>query len=244
MAAFVATACKFYLNGYDLSGSFNAFGLDYTAEAVDDTMFGDTARSRLGGLKAAGFSHQGAADFADDGLDEIANSILGSIDQIMTIAPTDGTDGERAFTGKVMVARITPIAGAVGDLARFEISGEVSSSDFVRGTILGTGAKASSTSGTGRQLGAVGATQKLYAALHVIGVSGSSPTLDLKIQSDDNGSFTSATDRITFNQMTAIGAQFATPVAGAIADDYWRATWTIGGTSTPTFTIVVVVGIV
>ncbi len=102
--------------------------------------------------------------------------------------------------------------------------------------------RTSSSSGTGRQIGAVSSTQTLYAALHVISASGTSPTLDVKVQSDDNSGFTSATDRITFTQATDVTSEWGS-VGGAITDDYWRITYTVGGTS-PSFAFAVTAGIV
>jgi hypothetical protein len=43
--------------------------------------------------------------------------------------------------------------------------------------------------------------------------------------------------------MTALGSQFATRVAGPITDDWWRASFTVGGSATPTFTLALVMGI-
>ena len=95
---------------------------------------------------------------------------------------------------------------------------------------------------TGRQLGAVSATQSVYASIHVWSVAGTStPTLTAKIQSDDNSSFTSATDRITMSSATAITSEYKSQ-AGAITDDYWRVNWTVSGTS-PIFKAIVSIGI-
>ena len=96
---------------------------------------------------------------------------------------------------------------------------------------------------TGRNLGAVAATKKLFVAAHVVSVSGTStPTLALKVQSDDNSSFTSATDRITLTNFTAVGAQYSS-VAGAITDTHFRINYTLSGTS-PSFKVFITVGIV
>ena len=83
----------------------------------------------------------------------------------------------------------------------------------------------------------------LYAALHVISRSGTSPTIDVLIQSDDNAAFSSPTTRVTFTQQSAIGSEWGTRLVGPITDDYWRASWTIGGSNTPTFGIVVTAGV-
>ena len=62
-----------------------------------------------------------------------------------------------------------------------------------------------------------------------------------QLQSDDNSSFTSPTDRITFTGITAIGADFQS-VAGAITDTHWRLNYTVSGTN-PSFNIHATVGI-
>ena len=72
--------------------------------------------------------------------------------------------------------------------------------------------------------------------------STSTPTLALKVQSDDNSSFTSATDRITLTNFTAVGAQYS-KVAGAITDTHYRINYTLSGTS-PSFKVFITVGIV
>lgn len=130
------------------------------------------------------------------------------------------------------------------------ISGQSSTGPVVRGVLLHPGSVARSTSSTGvaRQLGAAGATQRLYAALHVLSVSGSAtPTLTVKVQSDNAQGFGSSADQITFTNVTDVSApdtrrQWAS-VAGAIADDWYRVLWTISGT-TPSFLFAVTCGIV
>ena len=75
---------------------------------------------------------------------------------------------------------------------------------------------------TSFNVGAVSATQYLYGALHVTADVFTSATV--KIQSDATGAFSGAeTDRITFGAVTGIDYEWATPVAGAITDAYWRA---------------------
>jgi hypothetical protein len=125
------------------------------------------------------------------------------------------------------------------------ISGSSSTGPVVRGLLVHPSnvSRTSSSTGTGRQLGAVAAGKSMYAALHVISASGTNPTLDVILQSDDNASFTSATSRITFTQATGRTSQLSS-VAGAITDDYWRVSYTIGGTNTPTFAFAVTAGII
>jgi len=113
--------------------------------------------------------------------------------------------------------------------------------DLIKGNVLfPLSTVTSSDTSTGQVLGAVGATEYLYAALHVFSVS-AADTLDVIIQSDTVG-FSSPTTRVTFTQKAAIGSQYATPVAGAITDTYWRISYTVAG-SDPSISFAVVMGI-
>ena len=138
----------------------------------------------------------------------------------------------------------TPIEGAPGELAMGKLSASSSTGPVVRGTLMHptTTARSTSSTGTARQLGAVSATQSVYAALHVLSVSGTStPTLTVTVQSDTVG-FATPTSRVVFSGATAVGAQFGS-AAGAITDDYWRVSWTVSGTN-PSFLFGVTIGII
>lgn len=242
MAFQVLRNCKLYFAGHDVSGDMNKLDLKYSAETLDKTVFGATTKSRLMGLKDVELSGGGfwEADSAAFKIDDVVNSKLAVADELITVCPTDGAAGEVAFFFPALLAEYSPGA-AVGEIFAFEISAS-GCQVLGRGTIMETGAKSATAGGTARQLGAVSASQKVYAGLHILAASGTNPTLDLKIQSDDAQGMASPTDRITFAQATGIGSQWATPVAGAITDNWWRAYWTLGGT-TPSFTVVVVVAI-
>jgi hypothetical protein len=157
----------------------------------------------------------------------------------MTLTPDGGADGDVAFFCATIGTSYSPGAN-IGDAYKFSNSNQVSGV-LTRGTIMGTGAKTSTGNGTARQLGAVSASQKIRASLHVIAASGTTPTLDVTVRSDNGVGFASPATQITFPQRTAVGGEILT-ADGAITDDWWRVTWTIGGTN-PSFTIVVAVGI-
>lgn len=80
-------------------------------------------------------------------------------------------------------------------------------------------------------------TEREYKAIVSVGaVSGTTPTLDLKIQeSDDNSTFTDITGA-TFTQLTAVGRE---EIQFKSIKRYIRAVATIGGTS-PSFTFAVI----
>lgn len=243
MAEQVYTNCKFYAGGYDFSGKMNALGLDYSAEIQDKTTFGNTSRVKLAGLRDTAFSHQGFFNASATAADDIDGAMFGNIgldNVLMTICPTDGAENEKAFFMQTEAAGYSPGA-SIGDIFAFSVEGG-GSGELVRGTILVNAAKSSTGNGTARQVGAVSETQKMHAGLHVYAASGSTPTLDVEIESDDNSGMSSAITRGTFTQATGITSQWLTPVSGEITDDWWRVTWALGGGS-PNFTFIVSLGI-
>ena len=240
MAIAVLKNQKLWFGGYDFTGVMNALALESGVELQDGTVFGDAGRRRLAGLKSVIANHEGYFDAVP--VDKPLAAAIGLVDQPMSFGPVDGIEGSLAYTFAAIVGEYSP-GGAVGSMFAFSVSAEGSDgSELIRGTLMHNAARTATAQGTARQLGAVAAGQKLYAALHVIAVAGTTPTLDVKVQSDDAEGFASAVDRITFAQKTAIGGAWASPVPGAITDDWWRIVWTIGGGS-PSFTFVVVVGI-
>lgn len=237
MAEQVLSGGLILFDGLDLSNSLNQVTLDYSAEAKDSTCIGHTTRRRKGGLKDVALGAAGYFEAAEP--DASLFAAAGASDKVITLCGTQAI-GDIAYFFKALLGEYQPFGGDVGDLAGFNLSAGCSGDKLVRGTLMELNTLAASANGTGRQLGAVAATQRIYAALHVLSASGGD-TLDVKIQSDDNAGFVSATDRITFAQAAGVGAQFSS-LAGAITDDYWRAVITIAGAD-PSFRFALALGI-
>ena len=240
MAKSVLTNAGIYIGGYELSGYSNAVQLQGGPDILDVTGFGSTGyREYIAGLMANNFSVAGFNDWAN--VDAVLFDKIGDTDEVLTLCETNATGGVSFFMRGV---EGTYNAGmAIGQAASFEMAGSVSTGPIVRGTVMHRAtAAASSANGTGYQLGALASTKSLYGALHVFSISGTNtPTLGVKIQSDDNSGFTSATDRLTFTNATAIGSEWKSASPGAISDDYWRAVLTISGTN-PSFGLIVSFG--
>jgi len=243
MANFVLTDGRLFLGGYDLSSHTQSMTLDLTSDDVDVTPINSGGfRSKIAGLADASLSANGFFEAGDDKPDALLGVSVGS-EIIGTVSPTSSA-GDIAYFLKSRQFSYN-IGGAIGDVMPFSISNSNSSDRAVRGTIMVDDSANLTASGnsTGRQLGAVSAAKSVYVAAHVVSVSGTStPTLTVKVQSDDNPSFTSATDRITLTNFTAAGAQYS-KLAGAVTDDYWRINYTLSGTS-PSFKCFITVGIV
>lgn len=235
----VLTNCKVYADAYDLTGSSNKADLKYSADIKDKTVFGNTSKSRMAGLKNTELSLEGFWESGAGKIDTLAEAYLGIPGKIITLSPDGGDQGDIFYAFKSILGDYQ--SGAqVGELLPFTYNASGSDAQgLIRGTVLENAAKTASANGTGRQLVDVDSGQYLYAVMHILAVSGTNPTLDMIIQSDDAAGFTSATNRITFAQQTAVGAVWATRVAGPITDDYWRASWTIGGTDDPSVTVFV-----
>lgn len=236
MAQLVLTNAKCFLGGYDISGILNATTVDYKAELVDATTFGASTRKNKAGVRTWSISHSGYWDTSYDQAlyDKVA------VDDVPASVSAQGAEGDDAFFGLISVGGYQPGA-SYGDLLAFTFAGS-SASPLVRGNLLAlkSGITASAN-GTGYNLGAAG-SKKLYAALHVFAASGTTPSLTVKIQSDADNTWASPTDEITFTAQTAVGSQMVQAVTPVdTTDGWWRATWTVSGTS-PSFDFAVVFG--
>ena len=240
MGAFVLTDALVLVNGANLSGQTNKVEVSAEVEELDATTFGDGGWKAVApGLASHAWSVSGfwaAGDVAkpDDRLwTDLAATVAWT-------AASPSAEGSVAYLGNVMSGRFG-IGGDVGSLAPFEAAGS-GSGRVTRGTLLvGPGtARSSSSNTTGVQLGALSSTQKMWCALHVCSVSGSSPTVVAKLQSasTQGGSYT---DRVTFSSANSVSSQLSS-VSGAVTDTWWRVAWTLGGSS-PSFLLAVAAGI-
>lgn len=241
MAKFVIQNQKLVVGGYDLTSSMNSIQLEYAAEAKDSTVLGNDTRTHLGGLKtvqlqAAGFYDAVPADsplFTNIGVDNVPISITGE----------GSTVGNIGYFFRSMMGEYS-WGEAIGEINKFNLAAGAARSPLVRGYLMNDSTETSSGNGTGVQVGAASSGQTIYAALHVVASSGSGDqTLDVTIGSDDNAGFTSETNRFTFTQATtSVTSEFLT-LAGPITDDYWRINFTIAGSGSPSFDIIVMLGI-
>lgn len=233
-----------YLGPYALKAKANRAEVTFEVDEKDVTTLGDSTQISFPGLFKAsaqvdGFMDLGAA--ADGKVDGILDSLLGASSAVpLTMATAGGATGERAFFMAAHSIKSNPLSGAPGDVHPFSFQLVNGGEPLVRGRIAlpeGTISGASGN-GTAYQLGAVSATQKLYACVHFIDVS-SGGSVVIKVQSDTVG-FATPTDRITFTAATGQTSEWK-EVAGAITDDYWRVDYARTGGAT--FSAVVAFGI-
>jgi len=240
MAKFVFNDGKVFAGGFDLSSNITSVNLDISADELDATTINSGGfRTRLGGIKDSTLNMDGFFEAGANKPDALLGASVGN-ELIVTTVPDAGV-GNIAYFMKSRLFSYN-ILGSIGEITPFTVSKSQSDDVVVRGTIQLDDDLTSTGNSTGVQLGAVGAAEKCFAAIHCYSVSGTStPTITFKLQSDDNSSFTSPTDRITFTGITAVGADFQS-VAGAITDQHWRLNFTISGTN-PSFGIHATIGI-
>ena len=224
MAALVLNDARLLIAGYDLSGQMNAVALEYGAEMLDTTTFGNTTRINTGGLHSVAGRHEGLWDSSVlTAPDPALFPLIGAARVPVTISPTAAAAGELAYLFEAVQSEYSP-AASVGELLGFSVAMEgAGGQPLIRGSVLHNAAATGNVTGTAYQLGAVAATEYLYGALHVFSGSGS---FVVKIQSATDEAFTTPNDRITFTTVgtgTAIASQWAARVTGAITDTWWRA---------------------
>lgn len=243
MAELVAQDCKLYVGEYDFSSSANSLSMSYNVEVQDATAFGDTTRTKAPGLLNMNANIEGFFEADVDKVDDILYTSVGVINTIFTMCPTDGSEGETAYSVNGITGTYNPISGTVGEMLKFTAAFDGSGGELVQGTVLANETVTTTDTGTSFQIGTVATGEKIYGIIHVTALSGTdTPTITVIIESDDDTGFASGVTRLSFTAATAITSEFLVPVDGPFTDDWWRASWTVSGTN-PSMKIVVSFGI-
>lgn len=225
MAVLALTDAFCYVDLLDFTGQAEQLQVTGTAQQRPKTTFASGGWTEVQNTLKEWNLNIGAFWSCDSALDVDAQSFdgLGVANRVITTGLVE-TEGQPVVMMRGMQPSYTWLEGTVGDLAKAKVNAVGSDGGYgvVRGqlavdytTVTATGAV-----GTGLNLGAVGAAQSLYATFHVFGVPGT--TITAIVESDDNSGFTTPTTRITLGPYTTAGGRWATPVAGAITDTWWR----------------------
>lgn len=219
-----------------LTGDLTSAVASKSLQAPNVTTFGNDDKQFLGGLTEGTLQLDGVFDNATDGLDEELDAALSSsVTVVMTVGYGGLAVGDRTSMLEVRESSYN-VRAATTDAVRMTgsfvgtgaVLGGVSLHDLTAETATGNDTSHDNSSSTAN--GGVG-------HLHVTAASGTSPTLDVKIQhSSDNSTWV---DLITFTQATARTSERKS--ATGTVNRYVRAEWTVGGTS-PSFTFAVAFG--
>jgi hypothetical protein len=224
VSTFTLTDCTTWIAGHDFTGDSNSLSLSLEADEQDATTFGSTFRSRKAGLRSLSAELECFYSAGSGEIDPVVFSSLGTAGEVATFSPTGAvqTTAYMCQVGKFS----TEILGSIGEMAGQSLSmqGTDGQVGAVRGQVCKTKASVSATGATGSavQLGAGSAGKYLYLALHVFSAG---TTISVKVESDDNSGFTSASDvaGATIGPVTAAGGTWMTRVdASAFTDDWYR----------------------
>ncbi|MGC9538501.1 hypothetical protein [Streptomyces sp. UG1] len=244
MAKTVLTNVRCFAVGVDLTGNSNKIELSSEADAKDTTNYGSEGwKEVVGGLASAEISGEGQWEAGDPSkVDDASWSQLGGVGPWSVSANNSAVVGGLAYFTRALRADYKLFA-EVGEVAPWTSMAK-SSWPLVRGQFAhppGTARTASGT-GTALEVGAVAADKRLYAALHVLSVSGTTPSLTARVESSVDDTFASPTTRLTFAAATAVGGEALRTDGTPITDTWWRIAWTISGT-TPSFMFAASLGI-
>lgn len=242
--------CRMVVGPYALHSSLDQISLTASKAELSSKRMGDIAECYVPGLQDISLNASGfwASDAIATSLEPDTilypriNPTLEPVAWPVTICPpnapaaTPGAHGNLAYNVVGKQYTLNGPQGTHGETAKFSVSTRASSAGggLYRGTVaLAAASVSATTTGTGVQLGALSATQKLVAVLHVTALNGGSWVLT--IESDNDVGFATPTTRATFSAITSIGT-LVVETNGAITDDWFRAVWTkTGGTSTTPF---------
>jgi hypothetical protein len=131
MAKLVLTNAVVKINSVDYSANVNQVEIAVSADEVDTTAFSSTGwRTVTGGLKSGSVTLSFHNDFGASGVDSVLWTALNSLATVVVLPNgTAASATNPSYTFTALVNNVTPVSGAVGDLAvqnlTWPISGEV-----------------------------------------------------------------------------------------------------------------------
>lgn len=228
---------KMYANGYNITTFFKTAGVEMGCDLSDITTFGDEAYEFLRGLKYATGTGEGFYDPINTDPDYGSATVLYAVFNaaggllLYSFVPIGDAHGNpvycvygpvNSYGVSIDMTEAVPLAFAVES----NIGAKRHISHKAMGAVTATG------NGTAVNNGAATTTGG-SAALHVTVVSGTNPTLDVKIQhSEDNSVWA---DLLTLAQVTTDNQSEYKTVTGTV-NQYTREVHTVGGTGSPSFT--------
>lgn len=217
---------RIYLDEYDISGRVNRFGLTLPREFEECTGMGDTGRKSSPTLHNNSFSLDAFYDVAAGNITEIMNTLRGQASVVASLS-FGATQEDRAFAGYGALQESfdvdVPVDGLVKITSVFRFE-QIARDGYV---LQAKATKTSDDNGTGVD-DLAQTTDGAEAYLHVFSCGGDD-ALIVKVQDDDNDSFSSPNDLITFT--TANGATSERKTASGTVQRYVRVTWA----GTPTY---------
>lgn len=124
MPKYVVINPKVTINGTNVSPSVAAATLELTSADVDVTSFGSNGWTEIiSGLKSGTVSLDFHSGYAAGEINTVLNPLIGTLATVVINPNGTATSSTNpAWTATVHVNSVSPVAGAVGDLATFSVS--------------------------------------------------------------------------------------------------------------------------
>lgn len=124
MATIVLTNPSITVGGTSVSGFCTSITLNYEVDQVEVTAFGDTGHKYTGGLQNVSCDIELNQDFASSATESIIYPLVGTTTSIVVKpvnAATSATNPQYTISNAFLAAH-TPVAGAVGELAKTSLT--------------------------------------------------------------------------------------------------------------------------
>lgn len=123
MGSFVLTDASIVVNSVNMSPFAKSATVSVEVDEQEDTAFGDSWRSRIGGLKEFSVDVEFNSDFAASAVDATLWPLIGTTTTVVLKATSDAVSSTNpSFTGTVLVTQYSPLDGQVGELATTSVS--------------------------------------------------------------------------------------------------------------------------
>jgi hypothetical protein len=123
MAVFAATDYKVTVNGNNLSDRLQSVELSLESDDLETTAFGDTFRTRVGGLKTGTITLTFFQDFAAGEVDATLFPLYNTIATVVVVPTSSSVSATNpSYTTNCLVNQYQPFASSVGDIATISVS--------------------------------------------------------------------------------------------------------------------------
>ena len=123
MADIVLTNASIVVNSVDLSAHVTSVAINRSADAVETTAMGDTARTYTGGLESGTLDITFNQDYASAKVEATLYALVNTSTSVVvkpTAAAVAATNP--SYTMSCFVAEYSPVDGSVGDLSTVSVS--------------------------------------------------------------------------------------------------------------------------
>ena len=126
MAEFMLNNASVTINSVDLSSYVTSVTLSQSADSLETTAMGDTARTYIGGLTNGTVDIEFNADFAASKTEATIYPLVGTTTAVV-VKPVDASVSATnpSYTFNVVVTEWDTLNGSIGELATYSISWQI-----------------------------------------------------------------------------------------------------------------------